>query len=401
MSRRVWVGLAALVAGLVVTYGARGSFGLFIKPWEEAFGADRATVSLVSAIGFVALGLSQPFAGRLLDRVGGKVVLLIGLAACAIGLGVAALATDLWQAILGAGVVASAGAGFASLSTMSYIAAGLVARRSGVAFGVLTAAAAGGQVIVLPVASAVLDVSLRASMALLALLVAVAFLVAVVAVPSTPPVREGERGGVLGDLGSIARTRGFWFLLIPFAICGYTSTGLTDTHLIPYATDHHISEATASAALATLAAFNVAGVLVSGALTDRLDRGKMLAFTYAARGGILLLLPALTSSSALFVFAALFGLADFATVPPTTSLTRSVCRAGGWGFALSLISAAHQAGSALGAWAGGWFYTQTGSYGLSFTTGAAALAVGAVLSWLVRPGEPSAMTPADPVPVPA
>ena len=56
MSRRVWAGLAALVVGGIVTYGARGSFGLFIKPWEEAFGADRATVSLVSAIGFVALG---------------------------------------------------------------------------------------------------------------------------------------------------------------------------------------------------------------------------------------------------------------------------------------------------------------------------------------------------------
>ena len=189
MSRRVLAGLAALVAGLIVTYGARGSFGLFIKPWEDAFGADRATVSLVSAIGFVSLGLSQPFAGRLLDRIGGKAVLLVGLTASAIGLAVAALATDLWQAILGAGVIASAGAGFASLSTMSYIAAGLVARRSGVAFGVLTAAAAGGQVIVLPIATAVLGVSLRASMALLALLVAVAFLIAAAVVPPTPAGR--------------------------------------------------------------------------------------------------------------------------------------------------------------------------------------------------------------------
>lgn len=386
MSRRVSAGLAALVIGGIVTYGARGSFGLFIKPWEEAFGADRATVSLVSAIGFVALGLSQPFAGRLLDRWGGKLVLLVGLATCSIGLAVAALASELWQAIVGAGVIASAGAGFASLSTMSFIAAGMVARRTGVAFGVLTAAAAGGQVIVLPIATAVLNVSLQASMAMLALLVAVAFLIATVAVAPTPPTGTGGRGSVMGDLASIAKTQGFWFLLIPFFICGYTSTGLTDTHLIPYATDHHLSEATASAALATLAAFNVIGVLVSGVLTDRVDRGKMLAFTYVARAAILLLLPALTSSPALFVFAAFFGLADFATVPPTTSLTRSVCVAGGWGFALSLISAAHQVGSALGAWAGGWFYTQTGSYDLSFSTGAAALLVGAGLSWFVRSG---------------
>ena len=128
----------------------------------------------------------------------------------------------------------------------------------------------------------------------------------------------------------------------------------------------------------------MAGVLVAGFFTDRVDRGKLLAGVYAMRAGTLFLLPTLTSPSSLFVFAALFGLADFASVPPTTSLTRSVCVLGGWGFALGLIAAAHQAGSALGAWLGGWLFERTGSYDLSFKSSAFALLVAAWLSYRLR-----------------
>jgi hypothetical protein len=55
----------------------------------------------------------------------------------------------------------------------------------------------------------------------------------------------------------------------------------------------------------------------------------MLAVTYVARAAVLLLLPSLTTPGTIFIFAALFGVADFATVPPTTSLCRSVFHSGG------------------------------------------------------------------------
>lgn len=105
-----------------------------------------------------------------------------------------------------------------------------------------------------------------------------------------------------------------------------------------------------------------------------------MAGIYAARAGVLLLLPVLTTPTLLFVFAALFGLADFATVPPTTALSRQVFRAGGWALALGLISAAHQVGSALGAFAGGWLFDRTGGYGVAIATAAGALVLASVVS---------------------
>jgi predicted MFS family arabinose efflux permease len=374
--------VGALAVAGVAAVGARGSFGLFVKPWEEAFDASRASVAAISATSFILYAAAQAFAGRLLEGWGGRRVLLTGLTLVSVAYALAAFATEFWQAFVLIGVVAGIGSGFAAIFTLNYLAAGIVKRRSGIAFGILTAAGAGGQVVVLPIATVALGVSLRVSL----LAVAISLVVALVVVFLLVHDVDDERGSSAsrGGLREIARTPGFWLLLVPFFICGYTSTGLTDTHLIPYATDHHIGEATASAALAALAAFNVVGVLIAGVLTDRVDRGKLLAATYTARAASLFVLPALTSAGPIFVFAAFFGLADFATVPPTTSLTRSVCKTGGWGFALGLIGASHQVGSALGAWLGGWLYTRTGTYDYSFSSAAVALLVAAALSYLLR-----------------
>jgi predicted MFS family arabinose efflux permease len=380
MRNRLSVGLGALALVGLAAYGARGSLGLFIEPWEEAFGASRASVSLISSLGFVALGVAGPLAGRLLESFPPRLVLFAGLALGAAGYGAGAFAPSLAWAVVTVGVVASFGAGITALTTLTYVAGELVERRQGILYGVLTAASAGGQVLVLPVATAALGVSLRAALLTLAGILAALALAVLALVPHLEPARR-SRGG--GSWSFLADGR-FWLLALPFFVCGYTTTGLIDTHLIPHALHHGIGETTASAALTALAAFNVTGVLVAGALTDRLDRGVMLAAIYGARAATLLVLPFLTSPEGLFLFAAAFGLADFATVPPTTSLTRSIFRAGGWALAIGLIGGAHQAGAALGAFLGGWLYDQTGTYSYSFLSAAVTLVVAAGLSYALR-----------------
>jgi MFS family permease len=147
---RLALGLGALAFVGLVGYGARGSLGLFIEPWEEEFGASRASVSLISSLGFVALGVGQPVAGRLLESFPPRGVLFGGLALGAFGYGAGAFAPSLPAAILLVGIVASFGTGITALTTLTYIAGELVERRQGILYGVLTAASAGGQVLVLP-----------------------------------------------------------------------------------------------------------------------------------------------------------------------------------------------------------------------------------------------------------
>lgn len=366
----------------MATYGARGSLGLFVTPWEARFGASRADIALVSTVGFLVFAAGQTVAGRIQESVPGRRLVLVGVALCALGYGGAAFAPSLPAVVLLVGVLAASGIALSALPVLSVLAADLVRSREGMVFGLLTAAGAGGQVVVLPLAAAALNGSERGALLVIAGVLGVALAGVALAVPRGAGVRPEDAAPSVPVRGfaRLWREPRFWLLLVPFFVCGYTTTGLMDTHFIPYAVDHHVPETVASGALATLAAFNVLGVLVAGGLTDRVDRGRLLAILYAGRAGSLLLLPLLTSPRGLFVFAVLFGVVDFATVPPTTALTRRVFHTGGWAVALGVISAAHQVGSALGAYLGGWLYDRTGGYEIVFASAAVALLAAAAMS---------------------
>jgi MFS family permease len=75
------------------------------------------------------------------------------------------------------------------------------------------------------------------------------------------------------------------------------------------------------------------------------------------------MLPLLIDETAiLWVFAFLFGLFDYATVPPTASLAASHLGKARVGTAMGIISAGHSIGAALGAFAGGYLFDLTGGY---------------------------------------
>jgi predicted MFS family arabinose efflux permease len=377
--------LVVLVVVAVLVLGTRGSSGLYIAPWQDLFGIGRASASLIAATGFLTYGFGQPVAGKLLERWTPRVVIGLGLVLVAIGLAGAAFSTQMWMAVVSIGVVTSFGTGLASLSALTYVAGELVESKGGLIFGLLTAGAAGGQVVILPIATVFLEVSLKASLLTLsALCLAGAVLVAA----TVPPLPSRDAGIAGTPLSEMVRERRFWLLLIPFFVCGYTTSGMIETHLIPFALDHHVEQATASAALAVLAAFNVAGVLLAGAFTDRVDRGKLLAWIYLMRAGTLIILVFISDATGLFIFGALFGVADFSTVPPTTSLTQTVFRSGGWAVAIGLISAAHQIGSSLGAWIPGVIFERTSSYSAAWISGAITLLVASYLSYRLRESKP-------------
>jgi len=384
-----WALLTVVFVG-VATTGARGSFGLFIQPWEHEFGASRAAIDMVPAIGFIALGLGQPLAGKLAEKGAAKRVVLMGLLISALGFGIGAEAGNLVVVALAIGGVACFGTAFASQVTLSVIVARMFSAGHGRLFGLVSAAAAAGQIVVLPAAAVILGISLRAALLWLAVLMVIAFVVAWIALPrDPPPVPASEQTGPPpAPLRAILAEPRFWLIACPYLVCGITSTGLVDPHLIPYMVGHHLGDSTASAIAATLAAFNLVGVLTAGVLTDRVDPARLLAAIYFARALTLLALPALTTPRTLVPFAVFYGLADFASVPPTTELLRRTFRRGGWGLAFGVASAAHQAGSAIGAIAGGWLYDVTGGYTTFFLAAAVALLTASAVSLTVRGSRP-------------
>lgn len=374
-SRLVPLG-ALLLAGMMF-YGARASVGNFVEAWQAAFDATRGQVSTVATAMFLTMAVSQGLAGWLAERVPAWRLLFAGMALGAAGLTLAAVAPTLRLTVLGAGLLMGAGAGLAANSTLSVIATQLFRERHGTLFGIIGASTAAGTILLLPLSRAALEVSLELGLLVLAGGVAIGALGVLLFLRGSA---RRQRSETPVPVRRIVAQRDFWLLGIPFFICGVTSTGVTDPHLMPYMEGCGLAPGTASAIASALAAFNVVGTLGAGLLTDRVDQRVLLASIYATRGLSLLVLPLLAQPALLAVFAVAYGLADFSTVPPTNALARVSFRTGGWATFLGLIGAAHQVGSALGARLGGLLYDETGGYGLFFVVAAALCGVAAVLA---------------------
>ena len=179
----------------------------------------------------------------------------------------------------------------------------------------------------------------------------------------------------------------FWFLCGSFFICGGTANGLVGTHLIPHSIDHGIPEITAAATIGVMGGMNCVGTLISGWLTDHVNPRKLLALVYALRGGSLFILPFVTDFSHLFVFAVIYGLDWFATVPPTVALTADTFGKRAIGTVYGWIFLAHQMGAALAAIGGGLIRVWLGDYQWAFVIGGfmGLVAAGIALSIPARP----------------
>ena len=103
----------------LLTGGGRSGFGVFVIPMSEELGWNRGTISLAAALGALISGFSQPFVGRLYDRLGGRQLILISLVVSGLSTALLALTNHLVFLILVFGVVLSIAQAGCSLSTTS------------------------------------------------------------------------------------------------------------------------------------------------------------------------------------------------------------------------------------------------------------------------------------------
>lgn len=394
-----WVILLLAFLAIATGTGVRLAFGSFVHPWEHDFGVSRGTISLVATFSFVIYGLCQPVVGRWADRGGPGAVLSASMLTVAFGLVLSYFAQNVWTLGLAFGLVASAG--FAGVSQVPATVA--VTRwfndRRGMAMAIISMGSSVGQMVV-PPATIFLNDSLgwRSTTLILAgLLALLSPLVWCLLKPSPGAVGLLPYGGESAARSAAAEAHGaapeaastwrdllakptFWYLAIPYFVCGVTTTGLVDTHLVPFAHDQHLPQGATATAVALLAGFNSLGVMLAGYLSDKVSRRYLLAVLYALRGVALLFLLTVQSGPALLVFSVFFGLVDFATVPPTISLSAEIMGGRNVGLVYGLVSLTHQVGSAVGAFFPGAVHDAVGTYRPAILLAAASLVIATVLS---------------------
>lgn len=398
-----WVVLSLSFLTTLIAAGIRSSPQVLIHPLEAEFGWNRAAIGTAVGLNLFLYGAAAPVTGWLLDRIGPRLVMLGSLVLLVVGVGLTTFMKEFWQLVVLWGVVIGLGAG-ASASVLAATVANrwFIAHR-GLALGILNSATSTGQLIFIPVLMAVIVFSgwragtwtlVAAALALMPFIalwmrddpaeVGLEPLGAGQANPGTGGPADPKNVSERVPVRVAFRSSTFWMLAGSFFICGATSGGLIGTHLIPHSIDYGIPEVVAAATVGVMGGLNFVGTVFAGWAVDRFAARKLLSMVYALRGLSLFILPFVTSVSGLFLFAVIYGLDWFASVPPTIALTadsfgkRSVGSVFGWVFL------SHQVGAAFAAAGAGMIRVSFGDYRLAFLAGGVLAMIGAALAFQIR-----------------
>lgn len=356
---------------LSLAMGMRQSLGLFMLPVTRDIGISAADFAFALAIQNILWGLTQPFAGALVDRYGTRWMALAGGVFYGLGILVTALATSALAVMLGAGLLV----GIALSCTTSGVAAKMAARvvraeRRSLAFGLISAAGSVGTFIAAPLAQTMIAsegwrIGMLVFLALVAAMLPAAF-IGGRADRVVQPVASGPDQTLLDALDEARRHNGYVVMAAAFFVCGLQLVFLT-THLPTYLAICGIDPMVGAQALAVIGAFNVLGSWLFGWLGDRYPKRLLLGFIYILRSamiGAYFMLP--VSQFSTLLFAAAMGLLWLGVVPLVNGLVAQIF---GIRFLATLTGVAfmsHQVGSFLGAWGGGLIYDLLGSYDLAW-----------------------------------
>jgi len=379
-----WVMVGVTFLAALISAGTVGAPGVFIVPLQKEFGWSTAEISSALSIRFILFGLMAPFAAALMNRYGLRNVTLAAQLIVVSGLVASLFMTQVWQLMLLWGVVIGIGTGMTALVLGATIATRWFVARRGLVLGMMTASVATGQLAFLPLLATLTErYGWRIALGLVCVVLGVAaFAVLMVMrdrpsdvglrpfgdegtapLPAPPPANAPIMAAALGTLRESSKSSAFWILFATFFVCGASTNGLVQVHLIPMCLDYGIPQVQAASLLAAMGIFDFFGTIISGWLSDRFDNRKLLFWYYGLRGLSLIWLPYSNFTFyGLSLFAMFYGLDWIATVPPTVRLTAQRFGAERANLVFGWIFAGHQLGAGAAAFGAGLSRTIYASY---------------------------------------
>jgi len=382
----IQAGLVILAGALIMSaaMGSRQTFGLFIGPFSFDRGLPVTLTAFAIAVHNLVWGFTQPFAGAAADRWGAAPVVAFGAVAFAAGLVLTALASSGAMLVLGLGLLVGIGISCTTFGVvLTALGRAAPPEKRSMAMGLASAGGSLGQVLLVPLAQWVTDLSgTAASLLVLAgCLLAAAPLGLVLdrqrrrGAPAQAEPAMPLRAAVVQALGH----RGYRLLTLGFFTCGF-QLAFIGTHLPNYLLLCHMPAGLGATALALVGLFNMIGSWGCGWLGGRFRQQQVLAWLYLIRGAaIAAFFLAPKTEASVVVFAAVMGLTWLGTVPLTSGLVAKVFGTRHLGTLFGVCFLSHQIGSFLGAWAGGFVFDATGSYSLVWIATAIAGLVAALL----------------------
>ena len=354
---------------------AFGALGLFMLPLGEEFGWNRTEISLALTCFTIALAVSIPYIGKLVDQFGSRKILLPSLTVFAVLLALIPIfANQLWILFLLFVLIGSLAAGANALPYLRSISAWFD-RRRGLAIGIAMGGSGMGFVYVPPLVQYMIDShGWRSGYIMLA---AVTFIVAVPLVyyvlreaPSKTEIeghdelRSGtidEQSGSSIPLMLLLKRPLLWQLFVIFCLLSFSLYGVL-SHLVPMLSDRGMTSGNAALVMSTLGLSIVAARVIIGYIIDRFFAPFVAAICFlVAAIGVGLLATGAVGSLA-FLAAVFVGFSMGAEIDMLAFLTGRYFGVENFGQVYGILFTSFLIGTSVGPVAYGMTYETMGSY---------------------------------------
>ena len=380
--------IGSACALLMLSFGYRSSFGLFVVPITEANNWGREVISMALAIQNLSWGIVAVFAGGLADRFGNVKVVIGGTVLYALGMMVMAGVDSQWVLHSSAGLLVGAGiAGTSFGIVLPAMARAAGESRRQMVLGLGTAAGSLGQFAVVPLTQQLINgfgwiTSLN-------ILAASALVMALLAIPLAPysgneSMPESQEQTILQALQEALRHRSFLLLVTGFFVCGFHVAFIT-AHMPAFLLDKGFDSRLGAWSISLIGLCNVVGAFLSGIWSGKIPKRYLLVGIYIGRAitiSLFLLLPMTVPS--VLIFSGIMGFLWLATVPPTSGLVVVMFGTRYMALLYGIVFFGHQVGSFSGVWLGGWLYDLKGSYDVVWWLGVAFGVMAAILHWPIE-----------------
>ena len=381
-----------------VSIGAMFTYGIFFKEFQTEFGWSRATISGASSLAFLVMGVAGIFAGRLNDKIGPRVLMVISGISFGLGYLLMSNLHAQWQLYLFYGLLIGVGLSTHDIITLSTVVRWFV-RRRGMMSGIVKVGTGSGQLLVpLIVTAFIATCGWRQSYVIMGVIVLVMLVAAALVLRRDPQsmglLPDGRRDEPCGDgigfmergvsLKRAIRTMQFWTICAAEFIIFFCILTIV-VHIVPHATDMGLPPATAAGVLSMIGGVSMFGRFLMGTANDRIGGKRSLVICFIMLLCGLVLLQVASEAWVLFLFAAVYGLAlggFFTVMSPTVAELFGI---GSHGELFGIAVFIGTLGGSIGPLLAGRIFDVTGSYQAVFLVLTGLAVLGLVLITMLRP----------------
>ena len=385
-------------------------FSALFNPIVREFGWSRAAVSFAFSLRTEVGGIAAPIVGFLVDRVGPRRLMVIGVIIVALGFFLLSRTQELWEfygSIVVIAIGMSAAAGPVSMVAVTY----WFRRRRGRALAFLAMGTGSSGIMVVVLALLISAFDWRNALVIIAV---VQLAVCITRARSKrdrpediglqpdgdPPDTNGEGEEAVAPrlaepegltVRQALRSSAFWRIALAVSLGNLGAMAII-VHQIPFFTGSvGLSEGAAAASVTGMTLVSVGGRFGFGYVSDFIDKRFVMAGAYALLALAVLLFAAIHQPWQIFLVLPLFGLGWGGIIPVRPALQAEVFGLRAFGAIQGLVFTIATFGGLIGPVFAGWMYDQTESYRLAFVILAAAAFLAApMLATLRRPGQPQA-----------